>query len=63
MGRRYIVRGLSQLEQIQELENIIIRMGQPDESAAGERIPVLLGDLASISLQPKDPRKFSKTER
>jgi HAE1 family hydrophobic/amphiphilic exporter-1 len=54
MGRRYIVRGLSQLEQIHELENIIIRMGQPEESVAGERIPVLLGDLASISLQPKD---------
>ncbi len=54
MGRRYIVRGLSQLEQIQELENIIIRMGQPDESVAGERIPVLLGDIANISLQPKD---------
>jgi len=54
MGRRYIVRGLSQLEQIQELENIIVRMGQPDESVAGERIPVLLGDLATISLQPKD---------
>jgi len=54
MGRRYIVRGLSQLEQIHELENIIVRMGEPDESAAGERIPVLLGDLATISLQPKD---------
>lgn len=54
MGRRYIVRGLSQLEQIDELENIIVRMGQPDESAAGERIPVLLGDLATISLQPKE---------
>ena len=54
MGRRYIVRGLSQLEQIHELENIIIRMGQPDESVAGERIPVLLGDIATISLQPKD---------
>jgi HAE1 family hydrophobic/amphiphilic exporter-1 len=55
MGRRYIVRGLSQLEQIQELENIIVRMGQPDESATGERTPVLLGDIASISLQPMDP--------
>ncbi|MEE9460561.1 MAG: efflux RND transporter permease subunit [Bacteroidales bacterium] len=54
MGRRYIVRGLSQLEQIHELEKIIVRMGQPDESTAGERIPVLLGDLATISLQPKD---------
>lgn len=54
MGKRYIVRGLSQLEKISELENIIVRMGQPDPNAAGERIPVLLGDLASISLQPKD---------
>jgi HAE1 family hydrophobic/amphiphilic exporter-1 len=55
MGQRYIVRGLGQLEQIQELKDIIVRMGQPDEAASGDRTPVLLGDIASISLQPMDP--------
>jgi HAE1 family hydrophobic/amphiphilic exporter-1 len=55
MGRRYIVRGLSELEQIRDLENIIVKIGPPDPaSGKNERIPVLLGDLATISAQPKD---------
>ncbi len=55
MGRRYIVRGLSELEQIHDLENIIIKMGPPDPaSQTSERIPVLLGDMATISLNPKE---------
>ena len=54
MGKRYIIRGLSQLEQVHELESIIVRMGQPDPANAGERTPVLLGELATISLQPKE---------
>jgi HAE1 family hydrophobic/amphiphilic exporter-1 len=63
MGRRYIVRGLSELEQVNDLENIIVRMGAPDNTAPGasanapkeERVPVLLGDVATISLAAKDP--------
>ncbi len=54
MGRRYVVRGLSELEQIHDLENIIIKMGPSDPEAGGERVPVLLGDLATITLKPKD---------
>ena len=30
MGRRYIVRGLSELEQVHDLENIILKIGSPD---------------------------------
>ncbi|MFC2116311.1 efflux RND transporter permease subunit [Bacteroidota bacterium] len=54
MGKRYVVRGLSELEQIHDLENIIVKIGPPDQSTNGERIPVLLGDLATISYKPKD---------
>jgi len=55
MGRRYVVRGLSELEQIYDLENIIVKMGPSDpETQGGERVPVLLGDLATISLNPKE---------
>jgi len=54
MGRRYVVRGLSELEQIHDLENIIVKMGPSDPTAGGERVPVLLGDLATITLNPKD---------
>jgi HAE1 family hydrophobic/amphiphilic exporter-1 len=54
MGRRYIVRGLSELEQVHDLENIIVKLGPPDPQSEGERVPVLLGELATISLKPKD---------
>jgi len=54
MGRRYIVRGLSELEQVRDLENIIVKIGPPDPASGGERVPVLLGELAEISLSPKD---------
>ncbi len=54
MGKRYIVRGLSELEQIQDLEEIIVKMGQPSEESGGERIPVLLKDVATISFSPKE---------
>lgn len=54
MGKRYVVRGLSELEQIHDLENIIVKIGPPGESANAQRVPVLLGDLATISFKPKD---------
>ncbi|HEC44781.1 MAG TPA: efflux RND transporter permease subunit [Bacteroides sp.] len=54
MGKRYIVRGLSELEQIHDLESIILRLGPPSPEFEGQRVPVLLGDVATISLRPKD---------
>lgn len=60
MGRRYIVRGLSELEQIYDLEMIIVKMGPPDPAEEGERVPVLLGDLATISLKPKESENSVK---
>jgi HAE1 family hydrophobic/amphiphilic exporter-1 len=54
MGRRYIVRGLSELEQIYDLEQVIVKMGPPTEESEGERVPVLLGDVATISYSLKE---------
>jgi len=54
MGKRYIVRGLSELEQISDLEEIIVKMSQPTEESGGERVPVLLRDVATISFSAKD---------
>ena len=54
MGRRYIVRGLSELEQIRDLEQVIVKMGPATEGSEGERVPVLLGDVSTISYSPKD---------
>ncbi|MCA1747753.1 MAG: efflux RND transporter permease subunit, partial [Bacteroidales bacterium] len=53
-GRRYIVRGLSELEQIEDLGEVIVKMGPTAESSGGERVPVFLRDVATISYSPKE---------
>ncbi len=53
MGKRYIVRGISELEQIQDLEEIIVKMGQASEENQGERVPVLLKDVAPFHSAPR----------
>jgi HAE1 family hydrophobic/amphiphilic exporter-1 len=54
MGKRYIIRGLSELEQIEDLEQIIVKMEQSTEASGGERIPVLLRDVATVTYCPKE---------
>lgn len=54
MGKRYIVRGISELEQIEDLEQIIVKMDAPTEESDGKRVPVLLRDVARISWSLKE---------
>lgn len=54
MGRRYIVRGLSELEQINDLRDVIVKMAPAGQNAEGERVPVLLRDVAKVSFSPKE---------
>jgi len=54
MGKRYIVRGISELQQVRDLEEIIVKMGQATEESQGERIPVLLKDVATVSYSLKE---------
>jgi len=54
MGKRYIVRGISELEQVRDLEDIIVKMGQPTEESQGERVPVLLKEVATVSYSLKE---------
>jgi len=54
MGKRYIVRGISELKQIEDLEQIIVKMDAPTEESDGKRIPVLLKDVAAVSWNLKD---------
>lgn len=54
MGKRYIVRGLSELDQIRDLEKVILKMGPATEETEGERVPVLLRDVATITYQAKE---------
>lgn len=55
MGRRYVVKGLSEIEELYDLENIIIKMGRSGlEETDTEQFPVLLKDVAKVSFQVKD---------
>ncbi len=53
-GRRYIVRGLSELKQIDDLGAVIVRMGQAAPEPGGDRVPVYLRDVAKISYSSKE---------
>jgi len=54
MGKRYIVRGISELEQVEDLEQIIVKMDAPTEESDGKRVPVLLKDVATVSWSLKE---------
>ena len=70
MGTKYVVKGVSVLEDMQDLENIIVGFrqsspaasSQPREiSAAGSsssRVPVYLRDVAKISFANKEPENI-----
>ncbi len=49
MGKRYIVRGLSELNQVRDLEELIVKMGQTGGEQRSEHVPVLLKDVATVS--------------
>jgi len=54
MGTRYIVRGISELQDLEDLEQIIVKMDAPTEESGGRRVPVLLKDVATVSWSLKD---------
>jgi HAE1 family hydrophobic/amphiphilic exporter-1 len=56
MGKRYIVRGISELEQVKDLEEIIVKMGEPTEESQGLRVPVLLKDVATVTYSLKEQK-------
>jgi len=69
MGTKYVVKGVSVLEDLKDLENIIVGFRQPasasgtataDRSAVSvtERVPVYLRDIASVKFENKDPENI-----
>lgn len=54
MGKRYIIRGLSELKQIEDIENIIVKIPPRNEDSQVERIPVFIKDVARVSYSIKD---------
>ena len=69
MGTRYIIKGVSVLEDIEDLQNIIVGFKQPSADAASlqsgseaaqpsERIPVYLRDVANVRFANKEPENI-----
>ncbi|RLE05760.1 MAG: AcrB/AcrD/AcrF family protein [Bacteroidetes bacterium] len=54
MGKRYIVRGISELKQVEDLEQIIVKMDAPTEESDGKRVPVFLKDVAVVTWSLKE---------
>ncbi|MFB6341083.1 efflux RND transporter permease subunit [Saccharicrinis sp. FJH62] len=62
MGRRYVVKGMSELTSLSDLENVIVKMARPTvESTTGQQssesvqaTPVLLKEVAKVYYKPKD---------
>jgi len=66
MGTKYVVKGVSVLENIEDLGNIIVGFRQPEAASSAasqsspisERVPVYLRDVASIRMDNKDPENI-----
>jgi HAE1 family hydrophobic/amphiphilic exporter-1 len=62
MGLKYTVKGVSVLEDIKDLENIVVGFKQASTSTTGStasaRIPVYLRDVATIKFANKDPENI-----
>ena len=62
MGRRYVVKGMSELTSLSDLENVIVKMARPtaqsttgqQSSQTAQATPVLLKDVAKVYYKPKD---------
>ena len=59
LGLKYTVKGVSVLEDISDLENIVVGFKQSTtvtvSGTANEKIPVYLRDVATIKIENKDP--------
>lgn len=68
MGTRYVVKGVSVLQDLADLENIIVGFKQASSASSSgstssststsERVPVYLRDVAKVSMNNKDPENI-----
>ena len=64
MGTKYVVKGVSVLENLSDLENIIVGFRQPASApsalstSGSARVPVYLRDVAKIGFGNKDPENI-----
>ncbi len=66
MGQRYIIKGLSALTALHDVENLVVKVNQVSENTSssaipvnqkttGEQAPILLKDIAHIKYQNREP--------
>ncbi len=69
MGTKYVVKGVSVLENLEDLENIIVGFKQPatvqpslgqgeNAASSSERVPVYLRDVAKVGFANKEPENI-----
>ncbi len=66
MGQRYIIKGLSALTALHNIENLVVKVNQnatttasgEEQSASQQQMPVLLKDVALVKLQNRDPENI-----
>jgi len=65
MGQRYIIKGLSALSALSDVENLVVKLNQSNAAAenqlqteASQASPVLLKDVAKVSLQNREPESI-----
>ncbi len=62
MGRKYVVKGVSEIRELDDIGSIIVAYRQTVDMAGepipGERIPVFLRDVADIHFQNKEPENI-----
>ncbi|MBN1464726.1 efflux RND transporter permease subunit, partial [candidate division KSB1 bacterium] len=62
MGQKYVIKGVAEFDQLEDIGNIIVTYSQPTnlagETVAGERIPVFLRDVAHIEFRNKEPENI-----
>jgi HAE1 family hydrophobic/amphiphilic exporter-1 len=66
MGQRYIIKGLSALTALEDVEHLVVKLNQStgttaaqeQTSTSGQSSPVLLKDVALIKLQNREPESI-----
>ena len=65
MGLRYLIKGISVFESIEDIENIVLTWRDPQQEeglamaetpSSEDRVPVYLKDVATVDFRNKDPR-------
>lgn len=62
LGRKYVIKGVAQFQDIEDIGNVIVTYTQPTNMAGepipGERIPVFLNEVADLEFRNKDPENI-----